>query len=159
MSVDPRRARLSLRGGHQAMAKRARAGRLRIHVENYPGHAAVYHIPPALLGRRLRGSPGLAGRIAVPYGQDPARLDHALAEAEVLVASTFDTSGLARRAPGLRWIQSTNAGVEKLAPVLPESVMLTNASGVHGPKAGEDAMAPLLMPNHPGPHYVSAQPA
>src|SRR5215470_13480406 len=93
MSDDPRRARLSLRGGDQAMAKRARAGRLRIHVENSASHAAVYHITPALLGRRLRRSPGLAGRIAVTYGQDPARLDRALADAEVLVASTFDTIG------------------------------------------------------------------
>src|SRR5215831_16284338 len=87
----------SIKEGTPAMAKRARAGRLRIHIENYPGHAAVYHITPALLGRRLRRSPGLAGRIAVTYGQDPASLDHALAEAEVLVASSFDASDLARR--------------------------------------------------------------
>jgi len=139
------------------MAKRARAGRLRIHVENNPGHAAVYHITPALLGRRLRRSPGLAGRIAVTYGQDPAHLDQVLAEAEVLVASSFDATDLARRAPGLRWVQSTSAGVEKLAPALPESVILTNASGVHGPKAGEYAMAALLMLNHRVPHYVTAQ--
>ena len=111
------------------MAKRSRAGRLRIHVENDPHHSEVYHITPALFGRRVRRSPGLAGRIAITYGQDPALLDAALAESEVLVVGNIDGTGLADRAPRLRWIQTTTAGVEKLAPTLPDSVVLTNASG------------------------------
>jgi phosphoglycerate dehydrogenase-like enzyme len=139
------------------MAKRSTAGRLRIHVENDPHHSEVYHITPALLGQRVRRSPGLAGRIAVTYGQDPARLDAALAEAEVLVVGSIDGTGLADRAPRLRWIQSTSAGVEKLAPTLPDSVVLTNASGVHGPKGGEYAMTALLMLNHRVPDFVTAQ--
>src|SRR6266851_491812 len=143
--------------GHQAMAKRSRAGRLRIHVENDPHHSEVYHITPALFGRRVRRSPGLAGRIAITYGQDPALLDAALAESEVLVVGNIDGTGLADRAPRLRWIQTTTAGVEKLAPTLPDSVVLTNASGVHGPKGGEYAMTALLMLNHRVPHFATAQ--
>ncbi|MFO1061655.1 MAG: D-2-hydroxyacid dehydrogenase [Dongiaceae bacterium] len=140
------------------MAKRSTAGRLRIHVENDPHHSEVYHITPALLGRRVRRSPGLAGRIAVTYGQDKGRLDAALAEAEVLVVvGSLDGTGLAERAPRLRWIQSTSAGVEKLAPTLPDGVVLTNASGVHGPKGGEYAMTALLMLNHRVPHFATAQ--
>ena len=140
------------------MAKRSSAGRLRIHVENDPHHSDVYHITPALLGRRLRRSPGLAGRIAVTYGQDPGRLVAALAESEVLVVvGSIDGTSLAERAPRLRWIQSTSAGVEKLAPTLPDSIVLTNASGVHGPKGGEYAMTALLMLNHRVPHFVTAQ--
>ena len=135
------------------MAKRSRAGRLRIHVENSPHHSKVYHITPALFGRRVRRSPGLAGRIAITYGQDSA----ALAECEVLVVGSIDGTGLADRAPRLRWIQATSAGVEKLAPTLPDSVVLTNASGVHGPKGGEYAMTALLMLNHRVPHFVTAQ--
>ncbi len=77
------------------MAKRSRAGRLRIHVENDPHHSEVYHITPALFGRRVRRSPGLAGRIAITYGQDPALLDAALAESEVLVVGNIDGTGLA----------------------------------------------------------------
>jgi phosphoglycerate dehydrogenase-like enzyme len=139
------------------MAKRSRAGRLRIHVENDPHHSEVYHITPALFGRRVRRSPGLAGRIAITYGQDPALLDAALAESEVLVVGNIDGTGLADRAPRLRWIQTTTAGVEKLAPTLPDSVVLTNASGVHGPKGGEYAMTALLMLNHRVPHFATAQ--
>ena len=35
--------------------------------------------------------------------------------------------------------------------------MLTNASGVHGPKGGEYAMTALLMLNHRVPHFATAQ--
>jgi phosphoglycerate dehydrogenase-like enzyme len=137
------------------MAKRSRAGRLRIHVENDPHHSDVYHITPALFGRRVRRSPGLAGRIAITYGQN--LLDAPLAESEVLVVSNIDGTGLAERAPRLRWVQATSAGVEKLAPTLPHSLVLTNASGVHGPKGGEYAMTALLMLNHRVPHFATAQ--
>ena len=139
------------------MVERKGSARLRIHVENDGSHAEVYHITPALLGKRIRRIPGLSGRIKVSYGQDPARLDAALADAEILVIGSFDASGIADRAPRLRWIQSTNAGVERLAPTLPESLVLTNASGVHGPKAGEYAVTALLMLNHRVPHFVTAQ--
>ena len=142
-----------------ARATRAGSARLRIHVENDGSHAEVYHITPALLGKRIRRIPGLARRIDVSYGQDPARLDAALADAEILVIGSFDASGIADRAPRLRWIQSTNAGVERLAPTLPESLVLTNASGVHGPKGGEYAMTALLMLNHRVPHFVTQQQA
>jgi len=64
-----------------ATAKRARTARLRIHVENDPATAAVYHITPALFGRRVKQIPGLAGRIAVSYGKDPAGLDAVIAGA------------------------------------------------------------------------------
>ena len=70
------------------MAKRSRAGRLRIHVENDPHHSEVYHITPALFGRRVRRSTGLAGRIAITYGQDPALLDAALAESRSWSSAT-----------------------------------------------------------------------
>src|SRR5258706_8064692 len=112
-----------------------------------------------MLGKRVRVIPGLARRIEISYGQDPARLDAALADAEVLVIGSFDATGIADRAPRLRWIQSTNAGVERLAPTLPESLVLTNASGVHGPKGGEYAMTALLMLNHRVPHFVTAKQA
>src|SRR5690606_20583968 len=47
----------------------------------------------------------------------------------------------------LKWIQSIFAGVEKLIPSVPEPVALTNARGVHAPKAGEYALCAMLMLN------------
>jgi len=84
-------------------------------------------------------------------------LEKGLREAEVLIAAHVDGRDLAARAPHLRWIQSTSAGVEKLVPLLPPEMVLTNASGVHGPKGGEYAMTALLMLNHGVPHFVTSQ--
>jgi phosphoglycerate dehydrogenase-like enzyme len=93
----------------------------------------------------------------VTFGVDPPALESGLREAEILIAAHVDGRDLASRAPRLRWIQSTSAGVEKLVPHLPPSVVLTNASGVHGPKGGEYAMTALLMLNHGVPHFVTSQ--
>jgi phosphoglycerate dehydrogenase-like enzyme len=104
-----------------------------------------------------RGHPDLAGRLSVSFGKDAAELETGLGQAEVLVAGHFAAHDLARRAPALRWIQSTSAGVEKLAPVLPPGVILTNASGVHGPKGAEYALTALLMLHHRVPRFVTGQ--
>jgi phosphoglycerate dehydrogenase-like enzyme len=140
-----------------AARKKAKAAPLRIHVENNPTTAEVYHVTPALFRRLVRKSPGLAAKIAVSFGNDPAKLDAALSEAEILLTGGFDASDLAARAPRLKWVQSTSAGVEKLVPYIPSGIVLTNASGVHMPKGGEYAMTALLMLNHRVPHFVTAQ--
>jgi phosphoglycerate dehydrogenase-like enzyme len=80
-----------------------------------------------------------------------------LETAEVLLAGNLDVSELAVRAPRLKWIQSMNAGVEKLVPLVPSGVILTNSSGVHAPKGSEYALTALLMLNHRIPHFVTSQ--
>ena len=78
-------------------------------------------------------------------GSDEER-EKGLASAEVFVAWRFPKENLARRAPHLKWIQLTGAGVEHLMPLnwLPPGVALSNCSGVHGPKVEESAMLALL---------------
>jgi len=95
--------------------------------------------------------------LRVTFGVDPPALEEGLREAEILMAAHVEGRDLATRAPRLRWIQSTSAGVEKLVPLLPPDVVLTNASGVHIPKGGEYAMTALLMLNHGVPHFVTRQ--
>lgn len=131
--------------------------KLRVHVENEPDPESIEAITPRHMAAAGRRHPGLRGRLAVTYNREPARLDEFLRSAEVLVAGHPPVHDLARRAPRLRWIQSTSAGVEKLLPLLPPEVRLTNASGVHGPKGGEYAMTALLMLNHRVPEYVTRQ--
>jgi phosphoglycerate dehydrogenase-like enzyme len=137
--------------------KKAKAAPIRVHVENNPTTADVYHVTPALFRKLVKKMPGLSAKIAVTFGNDPDKLDAKLQEAEILLTGGFDASNLAARAPHLNWIQSTSAGVEKLAPYVPSGVILTNASGVHMPKGGEYAMTALLMLNHRVPHFVTAQ--
>jgi phosphoglycerate dehydrogenase-like enzyme len=140
-----------------AARKKTKAAPIRVHVENNPKTATVYYVTQALFRKQLKKISGMAARIAVTFGDDPEKLDANLLDAEILLTGGFDASNLADRAPRLKWIQSTSAGVEKLAPLVPSGIVLTNASGVHIPKGGEYAMTALLMLNHRVPHFVTAQ--
>jgi len=132
--------------------------RLRVHVENNPKAAAINHVTEDGFRTAAVKHPGLADALEISFGFDPAKLGALLPETEVLVLSGgVDISGLATAAKRLKWIQSTSAGVEKLAPYVPSGIVLTNASGVHIPKGGEYAMTALLMLNHRVPHFVTAQ--
>ncbi len=97
--------------------------------------------------------------VAFSYGQDAAALEAALPEAEVLLlCGPAPLQDLARRAPRLRWISYTSAGVEWLLKAgLPDGVTLTNASGTHIPKAAEFSLAAVLMLNNFLPHFMTAQ--
>jgi phosphoglycerate dehydrogenase-like enzyme len=133
-----------------------RPPRIRLYVHNDP-LSPVDAVTPARFARAAARVPALRARLQACFGVDPVALEAGLREAEVVLAGHFDARDLARRAPRLRWIQSTSAGVEGLVPFVPEGVTLTNASGVHGPKGGEYAMTALLMLNHGVPHFVSRQ--
>jgi phosphoglycerate dehydrogenase-like enzyme len=133
-----------------------RARQIRLHVQNDP-LSPNDAVTPSRFARGAAGVPDLRRRLNVSFGVDPPALEEGLREAEILIAAHIDGRDLAARAPRLRWIQSTSAGVEKLVPHLPPSVVLTNASGVHGPKGAEYAMTALLMLNHGVPHFVTSQ--
>jgi phosphoglycerate dehydrogenase-like enzyme len=131
--------------------------RLRVHVENDPAADPVFAVTPGRFQAAARRYAPVARRLAVTYGDDPGTPGPGIAEAEVLVTGHVPAHDLAARAPRLRWIQSTNAGVDDVLPVLPRGVLLTNASGVHGPKGAEFALTALLMLNHAVPHFVTCQ--
>ena len=114
-------------------------------------------VTPPRFAKGATGFRDLRRRLRVTFGVDPPALEEGLREAEILVAAHVDGRDLRARAPRLKWIQSTSAGVEKLVPLLPPDVVLTNASGVHIPKGGEYAMTALLMLNHGVPHFVTRQ--
>jgi D-2-hydroxyacid dehydrogenase (NADP+) len=83
------------------------------------------------------------------YRGDPAaqkQLDALLAEAEVIFAFRLPRDLLAR-APGLKWVQVTSAGVDRfLAGDLRHSpVMLTNTSGIHATPIAEFVISFMLM--------------
>ncbi|MBM3523759.1 MAG: D-2-hydroxyacid dehydrogenase [Alphaproteobacteria bacterium] len=110
-------------------------------------------ITPARIKQAARRHPGVFSRVRVVHGPDAK----ALAEAEIVLGVNFDATTLRQVAPKLRWIQSLNAGVEKLAPKLDRSLMLTNASGLHGPKGGEFGLAAMMMLNHALQNFVGSQ--
>jgi phosphoglycerate dehydrogenase-like enzyme len=132
------------------------ARRIRLHVQADP-QSPVDSVTPARFARAASRAPRLRRRLRVTYGADPAALERGLRDAEVVIAGHFDVRDLGARAPRLRWIQSTSAGVETMAAAVPAGVVLTNASGVHGPKGGEYALTALLMLNHGVPQFVTRQ--
>jgi phosphoglycerate dehydrogenase-like enzyme len=81
-----------------------------------------------------------------------------LADAEVLVAQRISDEQLAA-APELRWFASWAAGLDTVArpSVLARDLVLTNASGVHGPGIAEQALAMMLMFTRELPRFVRAQ--
>ncbi|MBI4570986.1 MAG: D-2-hydroxyacid dehydrogenase, partial [Chloroflexi bacterium] len=94
-------------------------------------------------------------------------LEEALGDAEVLFgfwgpafAELYpDPEALRRRAPGLRWLQLTSAGVDRAARsgLLESDLLVTNASGLHATPIGEFALCVMLMFCKGAHRFVRAQ--
>ena len=77
--------------------------------------------------------------------------------AEVLIGWRFPHDRFADRAPHLRWIQMTGAGIEHVMPLdwLPPEATLTNNAGVHAFKAGEFIAMGILALNTRLPFFAT----
>jgi phosphoglycerate dehydrogenase-like enzyme len=135
----------------------SRCSPLRVHVQESRNSIDGFQVTRERFLRGLALSPDLAARIDATFGADRSELDRGLADAEVLLAGNFEADDLRRRAPVLRWVQSIFAGVETLLAAIPSDVALTNASGVHAPKAAEFAVCSLLMLNSAIPQMIAHQ--
>lgn len=133
------------------------ANRLRVHVQQSKGSLDVFQVTRERLMPALEAEPALLAQLDLSFGADRQALDQALREAEVLLVGNFENENLRERAPKLRWVQSIFAGVEKLSPFIPDDVVLTNGSGVHGPKAAEYGICALLMLNSQVPQLMASQ--
>jgi D-2-hydroxyacid dehydrogenase (NADP+) len=98
-----------------------------------------------------------AGRVTTRFATGPT-LAGALASAEI-VATKRPTEAQIASAPKLRWLSSWAAGVERIATpaFVARGILLTNASGVHGPNIAEHVLAMMLMFARGMPRYVRAQ--
>ncbi len=75
------------------------------------------------------------------------RLDAALAGTEVLLSSSvLIPDDILTRVPGLRWIQLTSAGVDRMLdnPLLRAGVSVTTVSGIHAVPIGEYVLGAML---------------
>jgi len=74
------------------------------------------------------------------------QFDTLLAEAEIICGSGPPKNVIAR-APKLKWIQTTNAGVDDFldSDIIRSSVIVTNASGIHAVSIGECVLELMLM--------------
>jgi phosphoglycerate dehydrogenase-like enzyme len=76
-----------------------------------------------------------------------------------MINSTPPKDRLRERAPNLKWIQTTSAGVDGLMPMtwLPQDIALTNNTGAHGDKAEEACLMALLMLQAKMPEIIRNQ--
>ncbi len=129
---------------------------MRIHIENDPGAAAALRLSAERLRDALATAGLLDDEIRISENADPNATATAIDGAEVLFACRKLSLPEAKRvAPALAWVQVISAGVEHLVADLPAGVVLTNASGVHGEKGGEFALAAALMLTYRIPAYAS----
>jgi phosphoglycerate dehydrogenase-like enzyme len=116
-----------------------------LHIENNTRASALSHVKPAHVEAAVARHPAL-GALKITIGWDADILDEALRGADYLISSRPPRDHLRGRAPKLRWIQTTGAGVDHLLPLdwLPADIVLTNNSGPHGPKCEDFCTMALL---------------
>ena len=130
-----------------------------LHIENDSSLGEVFEVTPERMDAAFGRFPDIAGRIQYTIGYDCDTFEERIATADALVCWTIDTKNLAQRAPRLRWIHATGAGVEHFAPFdwLPEGTTFTNNVGVHGDRANEYAIMSVLMLNNRLPEMFTNQ--
>ena len=135
--------------------------RVRVHIENVSTYHPHVQISREAYDRAAARHARIARRVDVSVGWDYAGFDDNMKDADVLVfmGLDFDPKGFERRAPKLRWIQMTSAGVEHIMPFdwLPPEVEITNNSGVHAEKHGEFGITAVLMLNNNVPVMTTNQ--
>ena len=111
--------------------------KLHLHIENARRRAAIFHIHPDDYAHAAKRHPKLARGLKVTFGWDGDILDDVLRTAHIVVGVPENRTRLRARAPNLKWIHSSLAGVDRLLPFdwLPRDIELTNNRGVHGHKA------------------------
>ena len=118
-----------------------------LHVENGRKRPVIFQLSEQIYAAAEQRHRALAKRLTVTIGWDGDILDAALQRADIMINSNPPRERLRERAPRLKWIQTTGAGIDQLVPLdwLPRNVALTNNSGAHGAKAEDYCTMALLM--------------
>jgi phosphoglycerate dehydrogenase-like enzyme len=118
-----------------------------LHLETLRSRPTIFHLTEELWAAAVKRHSRLARRLHVTIGWDGDILNEALKTVDFMINSYPPKDGLRARAPQLKWIQTTGAGIEKLAPLdwLPGDIALTNNHGAHGAKAEQYCTMALLM--------------
>ena len=120
--------------------------RFHLHLETRRDRPHHLHLSEELWHAAAARHPELARKVRVTVGWDGETLGDALRTADFMINSYPPKERLAERAPRLKWIQTTGAGIDALLPLdwLPSSVTLTNNRGAHGEKAEDSCTLALL---------------
>jgi phosphoglycerate dehydrogenase-like enzyme len=130
-----------------------------IHLESSRKRPVIFQLTEADWAAAAQRHRALAKKLRVTVGQDNEILDEALKTAGFMINSAPPKERLRERAPHLKWIQTTAAGVDGLMPMdwLPQDITLTNNTGAHGEKAEESCLMALLMLQSRLPEVIKNQ--
>lgn len=133
--------------------------KIRVHIENLRALPDLYHLTPERWSAACARHRAAARRVAVTFGWDGETLEQRLKEADIVIGIRSRIERLAERAPRLRWLHATLAGVDRLFPLdwLPPDVVLTNNHGAHGVKAGQFIRMALALLNARMPEIIANQ--
>jgi len=137
----------------------AKTALLHLHLESARKRNPLFHLTGERWAAAAKRHRALARRLIVTVGWDGDILDKALQTADIMINSNPPRERLRERAPRLKWIQTTGAGIDALMPLdwLPADITLTNNSGAHGAKAEDSCAMALLMLNAQLPRMLGAQ--
>jgi len=132
---------------------------LHLHLESFRKRPALFHVTEERWRAAARRHPAAAKRLRVTIGWDGDIIGEALKTADVMINSNPPREGLRSRAPRLKWIQTTGAGIDGLLPLdwLPGDIALTNNRGAHGPKAEESCAMAISLLNARLPQLLASQ--
>lgn len=124
-------------------------GKFHLHIETLRSRPEHLHLTEELWQAASKRHPALAPRLRVSVGWDNEHLEEALKTADFMINWSPPKERLRERAPRLKWIQTTGAGIDALLPLdwLPEGTTLTNNRGAHGAKA-EDSCTWAMLALH-----------
>jgi phosphoglycerate dehydrogenase-like enzyme len=120
--------------------------RFHLHLETRRARPEHLKLKESYWAAAAKRHPELAKRLRVTIGWDEEILDEALQTADFMINQHPPKERLDERAPRLRWIQTTGAGIDQLLPLdwLPARIVLTNNRGAHGRKAEDSCTLALL---------------
>jgi phosphoglycerate dehydrogenase-like enzyme len=132
---------------------------LHLHLESFRDRPAAFHLTADDWQAARKRHRALAKRLRVTIGWDGDIIDEALKTADFMINSSPPRERLRERAPRLKWIQTTGAGIEGLLPLdwLPGDIALTNNSGAHGPKAEDSCTMAIALLNARLPRMIASQ--
>jgi len=113
------------------------AKKLRVHIENARKKNELFHVTRERWDAACVRHRALAQRLDASVGWDGDVLEEALKKAEIVIGVPTRRERLGERAPKLRWVHATSAGVDGFLPLdwLPPGAAFTNNHGAHGVKA------------------------
>jgi glyoxylate/hydroxypyruvate reductase A len=123
---------------------------MRIHIQNHPRQPAVFLVTPEQWADAAARAGASGQGHVVSFGASEAEFAPVAAEVEAVIAGPAALKHMLPalqpdRAPALRLIFSTSAGVDGLAGAEMPPVPFANNRGAHAEKAGEFVIMALLM--------------